>query len=412
MTTRGKGQSLQQVHAARIERMLRSQGGFTLGELLVTVIIVGLVTCLLATGATLATTQYTRSMALSESFMLYSSLEQVLDNELTYTQTIYGEKTGSTVAVSGFQSRHFIAADAPATSTNPAEAAEGEGSASNTPEGGGTGGAGSSGKMPTYYLKVIDSAGTAHGLTDANVYGQLALCSEDGTYVNRLLGKAAYNYGLAARVGSFTFDPTSRLFTINLIIANGTGDTAQQLVNETFTVRALNMVHLDGELISGGGEEPDEGTDEPSTPVDIFRPNAEGVYERWVGGAEQGYDSIDAAGAKEITPDNMPAQGIKKGSLIEFTVTGSNVPTEITIQLFLYPGNGQGNIQNKTQIVIKDGVARVRIPDQANNTTLKMKIMVDAPGITISAEVITPSQSRPKAGPMATGSQLKFAKDS
>lgn len=234
MSTRGRGHSEGRTRAAGAAAKRRRQAGFTLSELLTTVIIVGLVTSLLATGATLAATQYTRSMALSESFMLYSTLEQVLDNELTYTQTVYGEKLGDgTYKVTGFDSKHYIAVDAPAVSVTSAGAA-----------------GGTSDPAGTRYLMMVDDNGNAFGMGTADAYGQLALCSSDGASVNRLLGKAAYNYNLVARIDGITYNPNSMLFSVSLKIAQST-DTSKPLVSEVFTVRALNAVHLHGEEEGG-----------------------------------------------------------------------------------------------------------------------------------------------------------------
>lgn len=184
---------------------LRCSAGFTLTEVLATVIILGLVTSLVATAVTVGVQQFTRSMAASESRMLFSSLQQDLKNDLGYTTTASAnDKTGDEWNITGYKSINH------GTETD-----------------------------KSLYLKALDSNGAEVPVPDGSVtgYGQLALCSQDGKIKNRLLGKAAYNYGLAASVKKLTYNEGKKLYTVTLLIADGADNDS--LVDETFTIRAM-----------------------------------------------------------------------------------------------------------------------------------------------------------------------------
>lgn len=70
-------------------------GGYTLVEALVTLLIVLLVTAGVAGGVAFAQRQFERSIALSESKVLYSTLENAIRNEIAYADLISAE--GGTV---------------------------------------------------------------------------------------------------------------------------------------------------------------------------------------------------------------------------------------------------------------------------------------------------------------------------
>ncbi|MEG0755488.1 MAG: type II secretion system protein [Oscillospiraceae bacterium] len=74
-------------------KKLRSQKGFTLSELLVTLAILGVLTLAIAVGISSATTVYRQSVALSESGVLASTLSQAVSDELHYAQDISGTDT-------------------------------------------------------------------------------------------------------------------------------------------------------------------------------------------------------------------------------------------------------------------------------------------------------------------------------
>ena len=196
---------------AMAAQRLKATAGFMLTEVLATVIILGLVTSGVAMAVTVGTQQFTQSMAASESRMLFSTLQQDMKNDLSYTSTLFSEETPSgdeVVAVTGYKSLHH------------------------------------GDKNVNLYLKALDEDGTvvepAVGSGDLTYSGQLALCSMDGKVINRLLGKAAYNYGLTARVKSLTYDPKTKLFEVNLAIDSADG----VLIDETFSVKALNHVEF------------------------------------------------------------------------------------------------------------------------------------------------------------------------
>ena len=95
----------------------RARGGFTISEALATVLIVGLVSIILAGGIVLATRHYTQSMSASEGHMLYSSLQQILETELSYTSTYtYSSSAENVDSVTGFSSRHYKAKSEDASS--------------------------------------------------------------------------------------------------------------------------------------------------------------------------------------------------------------------------------------------------------------------------------------------------------
>lgn len=188
---------------------LAARGGFTLTEVLATVIVIGLVSAGLATAISTGTRQFTRSMALSESQQLFSSLRQDIDNDLRYSpQYLEGADSSDVV---GYATLHH------------------------------------GDKTKSLFLKALDESGAVVEASSGSVtgVGQLALCSADETVKNRLLGSGAYNYGLAARVNSFKYDSDAGEYIINLEIRQTSLN--ESLVNETFTVRALNGASPDPE---------------------------------------------------------------------------------------------------------------------------------------------------------------------
>lgn len=199
--------------AACARRQTGQTAGFTLTEALATVIIVGLVTSILAGGIALATRQYTQSMSNSEAQMLYSSLQKILDTELRFTGTIETDASGKVI---GFESKHYKAKK------------EGED------------------PIGTSKLCSIpaDSDGTI--AQDPSTPGQLGMASAlgSGVVTNTFLGSGAYNYGLLASVHSLTYSKDRKCFTVNLVISQGSGSDALTLVDETFTVRALNVQNV------------------------------------------------------------------------------------------------------------------------------------------------------------------------
>ncbi len=195
----------------------RATAGFTLTEALATVIIIGLVTATMAGGVALASKQFTRSIAHSQAQQLYSSLAQTIDNDLRYTNTYYGSSDN----VTGYTS---FAHGVPESKKNIV--------------------LGDDAKL---YLKTLASDGNEQ---DLGTPGELALCNDVSTntdegknkkLTNRLVGRGSYNNGLKASITSFTYDTTSKLFSIELVISQVDSDgNATTFIDQTFTVKALN----------------------------------------------------------------------------------------------------------------------------------------------------------------------------
>ena len=194
---------------------LQQTDGFTLTEALATVIVVGLVSAGLATAVTVGSQQFSRSMAMSESRVLCSIIEQDMKNDLTYaTNIVWGEKSAdkpNSYAVKGYESSH------------------------------------SSSEQPLY-LKTLSQDGkqvtspvsTDSGEETLTGIGQLALCSADNVQVRaRLVSSKAYNYGLKACVKSITYNVEKKRFTVSLVITTQ-DDLSNNLIDENFTVNALN----------------------------------------------------------------------------------------------------------------------------------------------------------------------------
>ena len=213
---RGRGTEDTAVSAAAGTRRSRepwgSNVGFTITEALATVIIVGLVTAILAGGIGLATSQYTKSMRSSESQMLYSSLQKILDTELRFTKTYAADASGN---ITGFESKHYKAK----------EIDQG----------------GIAVKKETSALCTVPVGGDGKTANEPTTPGMLGMASAigQGVVTNTFLGSGAYNYGLEACVKSLTYDAAGRCFKVRLAITQGSDD-ANPLIDETFTVRALN----------------------------------------------------------------------------------------------------------------------------------------------------------------------------
>lgn len=177
--------------------------GFTLTEVLATVIIIGLVSGGLATAVSVGSRQFMRSMALSESQQLFSSLRQDMDNDLRYSSKYLKGSNADTIA--GYISPHH------GDDKNP------------------------------LYIRALDDDGNITRAGDCTTgVGQLALCSDNEKVKNRLLGKGSYNYDLRARIKTFTYDSANSVYTIELeIVQTSLNET---LVDETFTVMPLNKV--------------------------------------------------------------------------------------------------------------------------------------------------------------------------
>lgn len=192
---------------------LKQSSGFTLTEVLATLIIVGLVTTILASGIGLATSQYAKSMSNSEAQILYSSLQKIMDTELRFTKTILVESDQDRMAVKGFFSRHYV----PNSSD-------------------------SGSQTDTFKLCTVAGGTGSTGAQEPSTPGQLGMATkiDSGAVVSTFLGEGAYNYGLQAFVNSLIYVKSGRYFVVDLAITKNS-DVGNPLAQGVFTVHALNL---------------------------------------------------------------------------------------------------------------------------------------------------------------------------
>ena len=185
-------------------RTLRNQDGFTLTEVLATVIIVGLVSMMMAGGIMLANKQFVSSMAHSQAQQLYTTIAETIDSDLRYV----GNTTSDfAVDASGVHYKSEKHGDETLADSN------------------------------YLYLKTLDDKGNVQSM---DTYGQLALCTADGTTKNRLLGKGFYNNGLVVKISSLEYNETIDCFVVTMSVAQK-NDTAHPIIDaKRFTIKALN----------------------------------------------------------------------------------------------------------------------------------------------------------------------------
>ena len=185
-------------------RTLRSQDGFTLTEVLATVIIVGLVSMMMAGGIMLANKQFASSMAHSQAQQLYTTIAETIDSDLRYVGNTTSDFAVDSDGVHYKSEKH---GDETLADNN------------------------------YLYLRTLDDKGNVQ---DMGLYGQLALCTKDETTKNRLLGKGSYNNGLVVKINSLTYDKTIDCFVVKMSVAQK-NDTANPIINaKEFTIKALN----------------------------------------------------------------------------------------------------------------------------------------------------------------------------
>lgn len=160
-------------------RKKRSRGGFTLVEMLCTIVVLLLLSGLLATGVRLGVFSFRKSVMASESQVLCTTLRTIVSDELRYAGTTTAEN--STVK---FFSQNY-----------------GEGSS-----------------------------------FSQNDDGQVVIIDEDGAE-NKLLSSRAYPYGMKAKVSDFTYNESSGIFTASVTVTDS-GDN--ELASSTFEVEKLN----------------------------------------------------------------------------------------------------------------------------------------------------------------------------
>ncbi|MBQ9545152.1 MAG: hypothetical protein IJV00_08500 [Clostridia bacterium] len=178
----------------RLKAKAKSRRGVSLAEMLIATLLLVLVSGAMVTGVLFASTSFSKSMMRSESKVLYSTLQNVIKNELANTKTVVlGEaKTDGSRRVDKFFSQNYAST------------------------------------LDLSSFRVIPSG---------REYGELALGSE--TEVNRLLSSSAYTYGLGAKVEVSYFESAPERFRVVLTICSTDGT---ELISEPFDVVPLNAV--------------------------------------------------------------------------------------------------------------------------------------------------------------------------
>ena len=171
-----------------------SQSGFTLTEMLCTVLLVVLISMGLARGVALASTQYVRSLRYSSSYQLFTNLQTLISNELKYTNRI---TLGDDNEVNQFYSVTYAL------------------------------------KNTDTRLYVLDSDGK-----ETEGYGQIAI--GNGSDFNYLLSSKAYSDSLGAKC-KITYSKVDKLFTVTLSV--GVNDDDIPYIEQTFSVRPMGDIN-------------------------------------------------------------------------------------------------------------------------------------------------------------------------
>lgn len=157
--------------------MKKNSAGFTLIEILCSVLVVVLLTGMIVTGITFGAKNYGKNLSISEARTLYCTLATVVTDELRYST---GVTAGAGGTVSGMFSQSF-------------------------------------GR--------IDS-----GVFESDSSGRVYLGE------NRLLSNSAYTRGAKASV-TVIYDPETRIFTADIVISSSKGD---EIYGHDFQVRQIN----------------------------------------------------------------------------------------------------------------------------------------------------------------------------
>lgn len=172
---------------------MKNNKGFSLVELLATVIIIGLVSGGLVTGIVLSNKQYKNSIRQSEASELYNTISSLLTYELKFTNQV--ELDGDKLVA--FKSISYQLAD-----------------------------------VQLINIYVLDEDGN-----ETNEYGKIAFGSSDKK--NYLVGNATYTKDLGV-ILNITYNQTTNLYTVNLDI----GYDDKSVIHNIFNVRALNRVRV------------------------------------------------------------------------------------------------------------------------------------------------------------------------
>lgn len=173
--------------------MNRSKG-FSLIELLATILILSLVSGGIVTGVMLSNKQYKSSIRQSEASELYNTISSLLNYELKLTNEV---KLDADKLVA-FKSISYQIDESSLCN-----------------------------------IYVLYESGYPAG----DSYGRIAFGNNDKK--NYLLGNAAYTNGLGAKL-NITYSETNKMFMVDLDI----GYDTKSVIHQTFNVRALNRVHV------------------------------------------------------------------------------------------------------------------------------------------------------------------------
>jgi prepilin-type N-terminal cleavage/methylation domain-containing protein len=170
----------------------KNKSGFTLVEMLCSVLLIGLISAGLARGVSLAFYQYKRSVRHSSSYQLFTTLQTLISNELKYTNSVTLDGNN----VKEFYSVTYALEDAKTS------------------------------------LYILDKDGKP---TDG--YGEVAF--GDGEKFNYLLSTKSYSDSLGAKC-NITYDKDNKIFTVELKI--GVNDEENPYIEQTFSVRSIENV--------------------------------------------------------------------------------------------------------------------------------------------------------------------------
>ncbi len=165
------------------EKQGRSRGGFTLAESLFVILLLAMVTGTIVTGTLFASRQYTRSMQLSQSKILCSTLMHAIGGELSNVRAV---RLGADNQVQYFKSWNFNDA--------------------------------------------------AHSSEEKGLLSESGKITING---GPLVSDGAYPRGLSAEIGAITYLPAQRAFRVNLIIKSR---ERSELINTEFDVICLNQI--------------------------------------------------------------------------------------------------------------------------------------------------------------------------
>ncbi len=189
---------------------LAGKRGMSLGEVLITVLIVLLMTSALVTGASFANRQYHASMKESEAKILYSTLSSVIHGELSNTRTIkLGEKVAGSADV--YELESFFSR----TYANRKD-------------------------FSSFISVRVGESQEIYPTSDRDGYGELFLgtMSADGLVGNLLVSSASYSfYHLSAKV-DVKYDRSSQIFIVDLSVRDGSNEKT----SGTFEVLPLNSI--------------------------------------------------------------------------------------------------------------------------------------------------------------------------